>query len=387
MRWFLAFQFLLVGSAWAADPWAGASFKGDGSFMSVVPGLATTGRDALFKGLLGTPDGSQVGGPGLRFPYFPRTWHEQFVIDKVTTNTYYGLNLGRVLSPLGLQIGRFGGKVDIAYQYAIKTSLILILPHRTDPSDETTSSGDVVAPSPGIMKEMFIFDPSTGRTYPRVSEEVPMVAFCSFEASLAISQDRSKGVEFLGFGQSSSTGQVRGVSHTIYSRFFQVDGKLSVAQMRDELCVQKFRRQVQDMVEGDFARVVVEFYAYENQANQCRPRPGLDDSEGDEDCRLWMKKNFSYAEKMAVPRCVLQPDGIHRCQLRSKAGYYCPMRWDRRKARMVDPEVVVDGFRFPKATQAPFEFPCDEGYRCVESSAPRVLGGVPFLLGRARCMR
>lgn len=343
------------------------------SFQSITSGRALSQKDVLFRSLLSTE------GKDLDWPSFPRTWHEESVAEVVVTNTTLGLPPGTPLN----------AAVSIDYKWGLKTSLVIIASGRKDESVD----GHQVSINPvddPLEFEILRWDEKTKRALPNVRKGYPMVAFCAFEASLNYSVSNKGGVQFLGNGQSVETGKVRSISHTIFSRFIQLDGQMSPLEMLQELCERKFRAQVEQFVNRDFTKSVTELYAYTDALNQCQEDPKHDGASGDAGCMEWQSENFGRAyQALTVPRCVLTRYGVHRCELRAKENGNCSMYWDKSTKSSIPLADTEHGRYYPKATESADEFNCDQkqNLKCQMVSQPVTLLNVPVWGGVARCLK
>jgi hypothetical protein len=219
-----------------------------------------------------------------------------------------------------------------------------------------------------------------------------MVAFCAFEATLNYGVSAKGGIQFLGSGQILEKGRTRSITHTLFSRFFQVDGQQSPHEMLERVCAGQFRNQVESYVNRDFSRAVIEMYATLSPDNECQPDPKNDGPQGDAACMNWHAKNFDQnLQKITVPRCVFVPSGVHRCQIMSRENGNCSMYWDKSKHQAVAAEALLGAgvARYSKATDSPYEFTCDSsaGLTCTMVKQPWIALNAPVWQGTARCLR
>jgi hypothetical protein len=349
-------------------------------FQSEVAGRSLSQKDIIFRSLLSTE------GKDLAWPSFPRTWHEESMTDLVTSNTRFGWSGGPV-----------SGGISIDYKWGLKTSLVIVASNRTSES-ALDDHGVTVYPAETAPEfEIFKWDDATQRTLPNVRPDYPMVAFCAFEASLNYSVTAKGGVEFLGNGQSVENGRVHNISHTIFSRFIQVDGKMSPLEMLNRLCEQEFRPQVEQYANRDFSRTVAELQSHQNPENECQPS-AEDGLSGDSACMAWFQRDIDRTlQKITVPRCVLDAKGVHRCELHAKRGVSCAMFWNKRGKNYLsgDSPILrllrgtggITAAGLVKVTDSPYEFDCDtaSGLTCRLNRAPTLLFGVPIWHGQARC--
>lgn len=383
------------------------------AFLGIFNGASGSNKDDIFKRFLSTE------GLGFTWPDFPRTWHEQSVTESIVTTTTVGY-ASSLYAPFGLPIlsGAYRGH-EHEYRYQLKSALILVLPksvRKREPGERPNgfpsgggSSALYPSPSPapgdqpnqrreiadpdGNLQEMFVWDPVHNRTFPNMAIGVPIVGFCIFEALYSYTDT---------VGGYSSTATVNTTVHnepkmnsfskTMFSNFFQVDGTLSIMQMRDELCARRYRKLVRENVERDLSRVVAEYKANADSQNRCKPNEKYDNNEnGDVACINWFEKRYPRGyERAAIPRCVPTQDGGHRCVVRSREGGACPMIWDPKAKRMRAAESVIGAASdFYKATSARKELLCDEkpGLVCRATALPRTILGRPVLMGSAACLK
>lgn len=348
-------------------------FPDRGSFQSVSNSRALSQRDVVFRNLLSTE------GKDLSWPSFPRTWHEESVSDFLTATATLGFNAGLV-----------GANVAIEYKYVLKSSLIIIAGNRPDDSNARDKNGVTVAPaSDQLEMEIFRQDPVSRRTLPNVHKGYPMVAFCAFEATLNYGQTTKGGITFAGSGQTFEKGRLRTVSHTLFSRFFQVDGTMSPLEMLDDVCANKYRKQVEAYVTRDFNWSVVELMAHANPANECQPNPAKDNASGDAACMQWHQQFDRSLRAITVPRCMFSGEGVHKCTLTSRENGNCSMWWDRSQGKAIPSEQTIPRQRYQKATDGPYEFSCDAsaGLTCAMVKQPWVAWNAPVWPGLARCVR
>ncbi|MGZ3722388.1 MAG: hypothetical protein ACXVA9_05630 [Bdellovibrionales bacterium] len=299
-------------------------------------------RDVIFRSLLSTE------GKDLTWPSFPRTWHEQSVEGFVGSNTTLGL--GNNVFGVGASTG-----VSIDYRWVLKSALVIIAGNRMEDDAQSDSHGVTLEPVDDPIKYgIFVKDYANHRSLPNVRKGYPMVAFCAFEASLNYGVSTKGGVQFMGNGELHEEGSVHKIVHTLFSRFFQVDGQLSPLQMLKSICADKFRKQVEQYVNEDFAMNVEEFTAYVNPGNECQPDPGNDGAQGDAGCMGWHQKNFDRATRaITVPRCTFVNSGLHKCQLTSRENGNCSMYWDKSQGKAVTAEMKVPGQYYSRATDSP----------------------------------
>lgn len=337
---------------------------GQTQLQSVVSGTSLSQKEMLFRSLLASSQ------KGLNWPAFPRTWHEQSESTIVNTNTSLGLNL------MG-----FGGAVAIDYKWSLKTSIVLIAANQSNNDELDVKGVSVNGITDPIRFELFQWDPVKMRAYPRVDQDYPMVAFCAFEASLNYSESARGGVQFMGSGQTVEGTKTRSISHTMFSRFFQIDGSLSTQQVLTDVCEKVFRPEVESYANRDFSRSVVEFYAHQHSRNQCQV---------DADCDGWFKKRFpSSLRSITVARCELTRIGLKTCSVKALEGVGCPLYAVKGSDKLLQTAQVLGNLRARKISGAAIEFDCDRasGMVCEMESPPRKLFGVPITHGESRCRR
>ncbi len=338
-------------------------------FQQNISGQALTQKGVAFHNLLNT-DGSK----DLEWPNFPRTWHEQSSSEVVTSNTYIGL-------PPSIA----SAAVYVNYRYSLRTSLVIVAANLST-EQPVDSNGVTINPvSDPLQLEVFKWDPIGHRALPNVRKHFPMVAFCAYEASLNYSVGARGGISFFGSGVSVDNENVSSVNHTLFSRFFQVDGKSSPSQMLQNICAKQFRPQVEKYVQADFSRTVVELNANYSSDNECQPS-GDDNAGGDGGCKDWFDKNIDSAVRnITVPRCVYTSTGVHRCQAMSHVDGNCGMVWDPESKAALPRSRVLSG-QFTRVTDSPFEYDCDTGLTCTMITEPVMLMGTVVWSGKARCL-
>jgi hypothetical protein len=379
---FLAFAALMAigGPATHGEPARGPdsinmnSFTSPEGMQSIDLQQPLSQRDIIFRSLLASQ------GKDLNYPGFPRTWHEESISQFVNSNTNVGVNTGIA-----------SGGVSIEYKWVLKTTVVIIAANRPDDTAQTDPNGVTINPVDLMQFQIFRYDPATQRQLPIVRKDYPMVAFCAYEASLNYSNSGKGGLQFFGTGETAEAGTTHTIVHTLFSRLFQVDGSQSPDQMLNELCVEKFTPQVQKYVLNDFGGAVIEMTAHYSYENQCQPDPVKDGPQGDAGCMAWNKQNVAVeVQRITTPRCVINKRGVHRCEVHSKLNGGCSMFWDRsqRKALPIN-QVTTRNAVFEKATNTPYEFPCDEsqGLTCSMIRQPLIFLNVPIWQGAARCVQ
>lgn len=353
-----------------------AIFPNPSGFQAITSGRDLSQKDVIFRTLL------SAKGKDLDWPGFPRAWHEQSQSEFLTSNT-----------ALGLSASGLGYTASIDYKYSLKTALVIIASNRPADNLNANNPGEIAAQAieNPLEFEIFRYDPATHRSLPNVRPGYPMVAFCAFEASLNYTTSQKGGLTFVGSGQTVESGTLHTVSHSLFSRFLQVDGTSSPTEMLDQVCKAQFRKQVEQYVKRDFSRAVSEVMAYSGPANECQEDTKRDGENGDAQCMGWFERLPLAAGIKAhtVPRCLLTRSGVHRCAVAHKADGNCPMVMEKSTGRTISPELKVFGENYTQATNGAYEFTCDKkrGLSCKVIQAPKALFNVPWWDGVARCAR
>ncbi|MCJ8278216.1 MAG: hypothetical protein HRT44_00585 [Bdellovibrionales bacterium] len=277
-------------------------------------------RRHLVRELLGTDENA------LRWPSYPRVWVEKSLQSLKRSNTSVGFQ------------SLVGGSVSIDYSYGVKTSVVIL--GSTRPTEGVVDLGDEeelaesIAENPLIPNEaedmgFLRFDNVLRRTYPNPSEDHPMVGFCSYEVSLTIARDLEGKIKFPGFSQTIAFEEAESMSTAFYSNLFQVSSEPSLREYLEVTCNRYFRENVEGKVHKDFSKMVLEYFAYSHPDNECQPSTNDNSNDlGDFQCIEWHNQFDRGVRHLTAPRCRLQRNGIHKCELRAKEGSRCRMYYE-----------------------------------------------------------
>lgn len=312
--------------------------------ITSLPGHSTTEKSDIFYDLLG------ASGAGPGWPPFPRLWHEQYEIENISSNTYWKPSI-KVLS----------GGLEIDFKYGMKTTLVLVT--SLENATKEDKNGERVINAEAF--QMMELHPRTKTMYPKMRDNIPMVAFCSYELSFAMDEGRSLGVEALGFGTKITNRSIRGMSQTVYSKFFSVTGSESIESLFIGYCKNTFEKKVKAAVERNFVPMVVEQTLRHHPNNQCSLEARTGKS-GDFDCLEWFDGFDRIRQHKNVPRCLTVKAGFNVCRLRAKKGKSCPLYID--KEFKVYDSVSKHGLQ--ALTKTKFASQCDKGLKCTMDEQP-----------------
>ena len=365
----------LTLAIFAALPWTSAQASSKivdglkrggvrGSFQAVMHNPSVDANRTVLNELLG------ADGPTYSWPAFPRVWHQ---IER-GRNQEAITSLGGSL-PAG--VGSATGKIALTYTYGQKTSLVVLSSLRKSQAEQGDQKE--VSVEPVDLNQMTTFDGRTNQRYFNVSEEYPMVGFCTYEMSLKIAKAAHGGIVFLGVGQSLEISDYQAETITMYSNFFQIKGDLSVQDYMKTKCEDHFLLKAKPFVEDDFERIVVEYYSLYNPKNQCK-LGGKSSELGDESCMLWHQYSVRPATRNStVPRCEVQPNGQNKCVLKAKKGASCPLYRDRNMK-------ISDTYQGQRSvTLTSYAYSCDEGLACGMDRKPVGFGSLVLWPGAATC--
>ena len=321
----------------------------------------------------------------LSWPAFPRIWLERSNTQYIEANTSTGFKVPLINT---------GTKLSLSYRYELKSSLVIVSTVRREAQSTDFRSGEEElllqsSDEQTYDSQIVRLDETTYTTYPDVRPGRPMVAFCTFEATLVI--DRSGQTQFDVFnnGAGAGSGTVETASQTFFSNFIQVQGDIPISKYLDVICGEVFKEGVQDYVLSDFSKIVIEKVMHNHPDSECSPAADshtYSASLGDSSCFSWHESSVDKITRdQTVPRCQLQYDGSHRCELRAKEGQLCPMYHSSRKNLFSSQP--KKGF-YP-VTSRYFEHTCDtsQGLTCGFDQNPLFIGSMFFWYGVATCKK
>ncbi len=338
-------------------------------------------EDSIQDQLLNTHSESK-----LSYPPFPRTWIERFSSDtaETTTTALFDTSkiaqaIGTFTGPLALPISVIlnGAQLSYRYEHSIKysytkqTTLMVMSSWRQfrDPENPNSTKDNAIK---NILENSVIDQKPDLRNYFKVSDEYPLLGMCKYEMSLVIQKISTNTVNLVFGSKADSDNVVDGMSYTVYSNFFQIEGHVPVQEYLHVRCGENFTEAVRFLVESEFNKMVTEAFAHYHPKSQCRwsPPSTKTPKTGDQDCLSWFNKlnTLNLDKKNTVPRCILGEEGYPVCAARtSKVGSYCPLYSSRGQISTKEPEIwerqlnPMDsaGFIGGKILQQ-----CDHGLEC-----------------------
>jgi hypothetical protein len=363
-------------------------------------GLEKQENRALFLQLLGTQN------EALSWPGYPRYWYEDSYTDAIEETARAGVGSG--LIP-GVSAGVTA--LEVKFRYNLKTSFVLIATTRQggqiDPSKlssvvENTDrkvAKDALGLQDPLGLEIFVQD-SNFNYYPNPTPGYPMVGLCYFEVSMIFDRSSSAGVDIFGSGGSHSQIKSRTVSLSLYSNFFQVDGKTSVDQLTQKTCLSVFQEVAKPRVLQLFSPIAIQEKINHSGLSECQrerqyqPRPSESDR-GCERAQKWLEVINPYAKEKAVHRCLLWNDGVNRCTARKVEGAECGLFYDAhlkkitaspsKKTRLPTGEVKTTFNQSVTLNLSSGE--CDFGLQCTLDTQPWIVGGLIIQKAIASCKR
>lgn len=325
------------------------------------PGHMATNKSEIFDRLL------NYSGNSPSWPSFPRVWHEESVLSTIETSTYWLPRL-KVIN----------GGIEADYKYGVKTTLVMMASLHKQGASPEGEQKEIADEAYQLIKP----DPETKRVYPNHREGYPMVGFCSYELQLSLSKGQSFGFEAFNAGIRVKHTSMRNVTHTVFSKFFEIPKNLPIQGIFNYYCNDTFARHVRPLAEENFVPVVVEELFYHSPHNQCHPSP-KDSEKGDVACMEWFEGFDRLRKHISVPRCVTTKDGFNVCRLRAKENNRCPIYINKKGEQRTD----VTEFGLREFTKSKFAYPCDKGLTCEVTKPPsKALGFIP-LLGESFCRK
>ena len=192
----------------------------------------------------------------------------------------------------------------------------------------------------------------------------PIIGFCLYDTSLSVSDKVAATLMAHGNGVSGSAEIKDLVNAGNNSQFFVVDPVKSPNYYLSTVCEEEYNSRIREGAEQDLYNLAYDIFVYSNPQDSCVPASSdvPRDPKGDPSCMAWHRQLLPGLVAHTVPRCVANSQGNHRCQMRSKKDYSCPLYADD------DTDIVYttwkDGRR--RVTSGSFEYACDPdlGLRC-----------------------
>lgn len=371
--WVFFRRFLVCLLVWSLPAWSQRGDRSVGSNMRRIahpPNLTVAPadpgvRDSLKLQVL--EDNLNAENTQLSWPPLPRAWLEYASTFYIQTNTFVGFRA----NPSFFEISPIiASKLSFDFRYQVKSAFVMIVSR-----DQNTES-------------LFRFDGERMRTYPNPTQERPLVGLCIYESQFTYDRNLGFSVDVVGSGQSVTEGETQSITNTHFSQFFQIDFETAVDQYQ-HICETTYREQIEEQVNLDFSRQVMNYMFYNHPQSNCSPSFDENPPDGDPSCSEWFEDNIHPAtRRITVARCELQNRGVHRCVLKARnEGISCPLYWtsegiqSTRRTRR-DPVVTPDSWGYPS-------YPCDEsqGLQCQVEREPWMVAGVPIFKGEGRCRR
>lgn len=199
--------------------------------------------------------------------------------------------------------------------------------------------------------------------YVNVTPGRKVIGVCKFEMMLIHSKEQSSLLEFLTKSSSQSKEQSDIGSFSYYSAPMQLpEGKKLADTYLKEECG-KYSILAQYMVEQEFRKIVIDFFAHHHPEAQCKlPRVSEVNPKGDKSCKEWFNNPLNVmgsVRRVTVPRCVQNTAGIPVCVVRAKEGNRCPLYKSQ----------LVPGLKPSKdkkiSVWSEGDFYCDKGLKCL----------------------
>jgi hypothetical protein len=363
-------------------------------------GLEKQENRALFLQLLGTQN------EALSWPGYPRYWFEDSYTDTIEETARAGIGSG--LMP-GVSAGVTA--LEVKFRYSLKTSFVLIATTRQggqiDPSKlasvVTNTQRKVAEGALGLQDplglEIFVQD-SNFNYFPNPTPGYPMVGLCYFEVSMIFDRTSSMGMDVFGSGGSSAQTKSRTVSLSLYSNFFQVDGKIAVDQLTQRTCLGVFEKVAKPRVLQLFSPIAIQEKINHSGLSQCQrerdyqPRPHETDR-GCERAQKWLEVINPYTQGKAVHRCMLWSDGVNRCTARKVEGAECSLYYDadlkkitaKSSAQRLGSANELKTVYHQPVTLSLSSGECDFGLQCTLDTQPWIVGGMILQKAIASCKR
>lgn len=347
--------------------------------QNISEGQATTIEDELLN---------SSGNPQLSYPPFPRTWIERWSSETKDTSTTAIFDTAKVVQAInfftggtaglitnGLQLG-YRHEQSIKYSYNKQTTLMVMTSWR---QHRSTSNPDAPIVPRDILENSVIVQKRDLHNYFKVSDQYPLLGMCKYEMSMTIQRSSSNSLNIV-FG-SASNGQnvMDGMSYTVYSNFFQIEGHIPVEDYLHVRCGENFTEAVRYLVEEEFNKMVTGFFAHYHPKSECRWKPVSANTpiNGDPDCFDWFdRQNMMGLDKsITVPRCVLGEEGYPVCAIRTnKAGAHCPLYSSNGRLSTREPPTwdrQLNPMDFAGFLNAKTLYPCDHRLECrLENGSP-----------------
>lgn len=322
----------------------------------------------------------------LFYPPFPRTWIERYSAQPVETTTtaiFDTSKIGQAVStfagPLGPGIMQVlnGYQLNYKYEHSIKysynkaTTLMVMTSWRqfADPNQPKT---DKLPFSKDTLEHEVMDLKDDLRNYYKVSKDYPLIGMCKYEMSLNIQKSDTNTFGFIFGSEAKSNNVVDGMSYTVYSNFFQIEGHIPAQDYLHVRCGENFTEAVRFLVEKEFNKMVTEAFAHYHPRSECRWTPPSNkmSKQGDQDCLNWFNKLdiLGLNKKNSVPRCILGEEGYPVCVVRTaKPGAYCPIYSSRGKISAKEPkswERQLNPMENTGSIGRKTLYQCDQGLEC-----------------------
>jgi hypothetical protein len=329
-------------------------------------------------------------GRELMWPSFPRVWTERSIVEQKNINV--GNSGGINPFSVGLKF-----KFNLSNQYTLKTTFVMI--SSTKPNDAKLYD-ETVGEYP-ILRNIYKTGPDN-LVYPNVENNFPIVGFCSFEAKYVVEKQNQFSASFFTFDAEKLDIYSEPVSYYITSKLFQINSKISVKHYLHSVCGEIFTQKIEEKVMQDFDKIKheMEFHAALDTLNirsgLCQPSTSEDqnlqknETADDESCSAWHKSHFTSAiSDRSIARCAYDENKKNNyCVLKAKENHTCPMYWNT-KTKTYESDVSKTSRTAISATDGYNELACDttNGFECRFTRKPIFLLNIPFLQGRAVCIR
>lgn len=280
--------------------------------------------------------------PRFAWPPFPRTWIERWSSQQVETTTTALFDTGKIALALSTLAGPMGGAANIVlngaqlgfkyeqsikYSYNRQTTLMVMTSWR---QHRVPSNPDAPVVPRGILENSVIEQRRDLHNYFKVTPEYPLLGMCKYEMSLAIQRSKTDTLSLVFGSVANGEATLDGMSYTVYSNFFQIEGHVPVEDYLRVRCGENFTEAVRFLVEGEFNKMVTGHFAHYHPKSECRWRPVSASTrrDGDPECMNWFQNLNEHGldKTNTVPRCILGEEGYPVCAIRTaKTGAYCPL--------------------------------------------------------------
>ncbi len=356
-------------------------------FFTPYVGVNDDTKKSIETDLLNTESDSK-----LFYPPFPRTWIDRWSSEVVETSTTATFDSSKIFNAVttfaevvlpvraifsGAQLG-YKYEHTIKYTYNKQTTLMAMTSWRQSLDPSTTQTPLRLPPGTDPALHSVIDQKSDLRTYFKVSKEYPIIAMCKYEISLNIAKTSTTTLGFLVGSKADGNSIIDGMTYTVYSNFFQIEGNIPIQEYLHVRCGENFAETVRFLVESEFSKLVTEAFAHYHPKSECRWNPNATQKkEGDQDCMKWFE-NYNYItinKKNVVPRCVLGKEGYPVCVIRtSKIGEHCPVYATRDQISVEEPpswQRQINPMDYKGFINMRTLYPCDKGLECrLENGRP-----------------